>query len=49
MPFGIALNASILRHDSKEALAFVAWFQRLFATGALAPQQVLGATGSTDP
>ena len=29
-PFGTALNARILNHDSPEALAFVAWFKRLF-------------------
>jgi hypothetical protein len=29
-PFGTALNASVLRHDSPEALAFMAWFMRLF-------------------
>jgi hypothetical protein len=30
LPFGTALTASVLRHDSPEALAFVAWFNRLF-------------------
>jgi len=29
-PFGTALNARILGHDSPEALDFVAWFKRLF-------------------
>ncbi|HEX7499224.1 MAG TPA: DUF3226 domain-containing protein [Polyangia bacterium] len=29
-PFGTALNARILNHDSPEALGFVAWFKRLF-------------------
>jgi hypothetical protein len=29
-PFGTALNARILNHDSPEALEFVAWFNRLF-------------------
>jgi hypothetical protein len=29
-PFGTALNARIFNHDSLEALAFVAWFKRLF-------------------
>jgi hypothetical protein len=29
-PFGTALNARILGHDSPEALEFVAWFKRLF-------------------
>jgi hypothetical protein len=47
MPFGSALNAKVLRHDSKEALAFVAWFQRLFATGALHSQRELSPTGSS--
>ena len=31
-PFGTALTASILSHDSPEALAFLRWFQRLFPT-----------------
>lgn len=30
LPFGTALTARVLRHDSAEALAFVAWFDRLF-------------------
>jgi hypothetical protein len=30
LPFGTALTAEVLAHDSPEALAFVAWFQRLF-------------------
>jgi hypothetical protein len=29
-PFGTALNARILNHDSPEALEFVAWFRRVF-------------------
>jgi hypothetical protein len=29
-PFGTALNAHILNHDSTEALEFVNWFNRLF-------------------
>jgi hypothetical protein len=29
-PFGTALSASILKHDSPEALEFVSWFRRLF-------------------
>lgn len=29
-PFGTALTAQILGHDSAEALAFLAWFRRLF-------------------
>jgi hypothetical protein len=30
VPFGTALTSHILSHDSHEALAFVAWFKRLF-------------------
>ncbi len=30
LPFGTALTAHVLRHDSAEALAFVAWFRNLF-------------------
>jgi hypothetical protein len=30
LPFGTALTARVLRHDSAEALAFVAWFNKLF-------------------
>lgn len=30
IPFGIALQAKVFRHDSEEALRFVAWFNRLF-------------------
>lgn len=30
LPFGTALTARILGHDSPEALRFVEWFQRLF-------------------
>ncbi len=30
LPFGTALTAHVLRHDSAEALAFVAWFNKLF-------------------
>lgn len=33
-PFGIALTAQILGHDSPEARAFLAWFYRLFPTKA---------------
>ena len=33
LPFGTALTAGILGHDSVEALAFVAWFKRLFLDG----------------
>lgn len=29
-PFGTALNAKYFEHDSPEALAFIAWFKRLF-------------------
>lgn len=29
-PFGTALTARVLGHDSPQALAFVAWFRRLF-------------------
>lgn len=39
-PFGTALTARVLGHDSPQALAFVAWFQRLFVTPDLpAPAQ----------
>jgi hypothetical protein len=31
-PFGTALSAHILNHDSSEALQFVAWFNRLFGS-----------------
>jgi hypothetical protein len=31
LPFGTALTARLLGHDSPEALAFVAWFRRLFS------------------
>lgn len=30
LPFGTALTVRVLAHDSAEALAFVAWFKRLF-------------------
>ncbi len=30
LPFGTALSAQILGHESPEALGFVAWFSRLF-------------------
>ena len=30
-PFGMALKAHFLRHDSAIALRFVAWFKRLYA------------------
>ncbi|MBM7116561.1 DUF3226 domain-containing protein [Archangium primigenium] len=30
LPFGTALTARLLGHDSPQALAFVSWFQRLF-------------------
>jgi hypothetical protein len=30
LPFGTALNAGMLAHDSPDALRFVAWFHRLF-------------------
>jgi hypothetical protein len=30
IPFGIALQAQVFRHDSEDALRFVAWFNRLF-------------------
>jgi hypothetical protein len=30
LPFGTALTTRVLGHDSAEALAFVAWFRRLF-------------------
>jgi hypothetical protein len=30
LPFGTALKAKVLSHDSVEALRFVAWFKRLF-------------------
>jgi len=30
IPFGIALQAQVFRHDSEDALRFVAWFKRLF-------------------
>jgi len=33
-PFGTALNARILGHDSPEALDFVDWFKRLFGPSA---------------
>jgi hypothetical protein len=33
-PFGTALNARVLGHDSPEALGFVAWFKRLFGPSA---------------
>ena len=33
-PFGTALNAGILSHDSSEALDFVDWFKRLFGPSA---------------
>jgi len=32
LPFGTAITAAYLRHDSKEALKFAAWFKRLFLT-----------------
>lgn len=30
IPFGIALQAQVFRHDTEDALRFVAWFKRLF-------------------
>jgi hypothetical protein len=30
LPFGTALNARVLSHDSLEAMRFVEWFRRLF-------------------
>ena len=30
LPFGTAMTEAYFRHDTPEALAFVAWFQRLF-------------------
>ena len=30
LPFGTALRAQVFRHDSEDALRFVAWFRRLF-------------------
>jgi hypothetical protein len=30
IPFGTALEAQVFRHDTEEALRFVAWFNRLF-------------------
>lgn len=30
IPFGTALEAKVFRHDTEEALRFVAWFNRLF-------------------
>jgi hypothetical protein len=30
LPFGQALTRRVLRHDSPDALDFVAWFRRLF-------------------
>jgi hypothetical protein len=30
LPFGTALRAQVFRHDSEDALRFVAWFNRLF-------------------
>lgn len=30
IPFGIALQAQVFRHDAEDALRFVAWFKRLF-------------------
>jgi hypothetical protein len=39
LPFGTALTAKVLGHDSAEALAFVTWFRRLFldAQGPVMP------------
>jgi hypothetical protein len=42
LPYGSAVAAHFFRHDTPAALAFVAWFKRLFAiTYAAAP----GSTG----
>lgn len=30
LPFGTALRAQVFRHDSEDAVRFVAWFRRLF-------------------
>jgi hypothetical protein len=30
LPFGTAITAAYLSHDSPEALKFVAWFKKLF-------------------
>ena len=30
IPFGIALQAQVFRHDTEDAIRFVAWFKRLF-------------------
>jgi len=30
LPFGTALRAEFFRHDTEDALRFVAWFRRLF-------------------
>lgn len=30
LPFGTALRAQVFRHDTEDALRFVAWFKRLF-------------------
>ena len=31
LPYGLAITARYFRHDSAAALAFVAWFRRVFA------------------
>jgi hypothetical protein len=37
VPPGVAITAQYLRHDSPEALRFVAWFKRLFLEPAAVP------------
>jgi hypothetical protein len=38
VPFGTALTSKYLRHDSEEALRFLAWFKKLFLEPAEAPE-----------